>query len=138
MTWRRHLGEMVVAGGALASAGCGGRAMPASPRAADGGEVDATAEASTVDALSSDARTTDVPAIGTTLCPDASYGPDAFYECCNANPDPCCAYEYCCQPIDKACSCALQGGDLELWQPRERVLRPRQRGRQVASAERMQ
>jgi hypothetical protein len=103
MSWQRRLQEMVMAGGTLTAIGCNGRTVPTPPANADGGELDATAEASVIDA-----RTIDVPPIGTTICDGSE--PDAFIECCNANPDPCCTYEYCCAPLLEACACQLKGG----------------------------
>jgi hypothetical protein len=91
MSWELRLREMVLAGGALAAAGC-------SSSSGAGAAFDAsTTEAG--DATSGDDAS------------DAPVGPDF---CCNANPDPCCPQLYCDAAPTTACSqemaCVAEGG----------------------------
>ena len=73
---------MLLAGGALAIAGCPGKT--------DEADFDASA-----------------PTDGGS---DVSQGREASSFCCNANGDPCCTFEYCGAPMSVACACELDGG----------------------------
>ena len=83
MTWEQRLREMILAGGAVATTACGGTTSNASTF--DAGEA---TDATTGDAMS-DGGGTD------TFVPNF---------CCNADPDPCCAYENCEASLTAACS----------------------------------
>ena len=88
MSWETRLHEMILAGGALAVAACGASAQGSSTFSPD-----ATSERGPSDAA------------------PAGEEPDF---CCNANPDPCCEYQYCGAALTPACAselaCRADGG----------------------------
>lgn len=91
MSWDRRLREMLLAGGAIASAACGG---------VHGSDFDAAA--------SDDATTDSGQDAGDEL-------PSTGNPCCNADPDPCCAYELCEASLTTACAREIQCQEAGLW-----------------------
>jgi hypothetical protein len=54
-------------------------------------------------------------ALAAAACSDSSQSqntPTGPTFCCNANPDPCCPYLHCGEPLNAACACKLDGGVL--------------------------
>jgi hypothetical protein len=89
MTWQQRLREMVLAGGALTAAAC---STSSSGSTFDSGVVDARSGPGN----------------------DAADDVAMINFCCNANPDPCCAYLHCDASLTMACSqemaCETEGG----------------------------
>jgi hypothetical protein len=90
MTWDRRLRELVLAGGALATAACGGSV--AHSVFDDAGSIDGTTGQDASDELSS--------------------GGGA---CCNANPDPCCPSQYCGSSPTEQCFQEMECQEAGRW-----------------------
>lgn len=153
--WNRRLLEMLLAGGTLTLAACGGTVVGAggdassgddatgNPSSSGGGCCNANGdpcctyeycEASITPQCACELEggtwnpyasyndaSEPVGACGTPTpeLPDAADVTDAGIgttdgQCCNANPDPCCTYEFCGASITPQCSCELEGGT---WNP---------------------
>jgi hypothetical protein len=84
MNWQQRLGELVLAGGVLATAGC----------------TDSNQQASSQDA-SPDATSDDAA---------ETIDSDAVNFCCNAVADPCCSFLHCGAPLSLDCACQMDGG----------------------------
>lgn len=95
MAWEQRLKEMLLAGGALATAACSSASSGTGATGSDAGNPGSDA--------STDAGSSDVTVGGF----DGS-------GCCNAAPDPCCEYLYCDASISPTCSqemtCEAEGG----------------------------
>ena len=90
VSWDRRLREMLLAGGTIATAACGG--------AVHGSDFDASA--------SGDATTGQDA--GDELSNNGGF-------CCNADPDPCCEYELCDASLTPQCAQELQCQEAGLW-----------------------
>lgn len=96
MTWEQRLRDLVLAGGALTTTACGSSSSGSSFNRTDASvSADATADAAG----------------------DASDAIDsaAFSQCCNANPDPCCSYDYCEASITPRCSAEMACQEAGRW-----------------------
>jgi len=98
MTWEQRLREMVLAGGAVATAACGSASTNSSFPRSDAGEA---TDATTGDAIS-----------------------DGFVvQCCNANPDPCCTCEADASPTAQ-CAQELACKEAGTWDARAYTCEP--------------
>jgi hypothetical protein len=125
MTWKHHLRDLILAGGALAAGAC-------SATSDGGGGINFCCNANGDPCCPSDfcgAPVSDACTCKkqggdwTTPAPDGGFActmhvvgpgdagqPDGNSFCCNANPDPCCPSESCGMPETSACTCTKNGG----------------------------
>ena len=115
VSWEQRLRELVLAGGAVLATGCVD-ATPEPPPNPMGStpEVDATPAEAAPDAPADSTRDSAVDAARDAPADVASEPFEASPFCCNADPDPCCVYLNCGEPITPTCmqemACQADGG----------------------------
>jgi hypothetical protein len=92
VSWEQRLREMVLAGGALATVACGGATERSAFDAGSSQPTDATTDQVSNDDVASSSN-----------------------PCCNADPDPCCAYQYCEASLSPQCVQEMECQEAGRW-----------------------
>ncbi len=128
MSWQRRLREMLLAGGSLAVAACS-KVQSQSDASTDAANVIPTGECCNVnpdpccEVVNCGAAMTAACSCqmeGGTWNPGAAVDggpicepPNPSFQCCNANPDPCCEVVNCGAPMSAECACQMEGGTFQ-------------------------
>ena len=100
MSWTQRLRDIVLAGGAVATAGCTNGQASTVPPSPEAGTLSDAGAPGNKDAADDAGPVPDDSGIETNFC-------------CNADPDPCCAFEHCDASLGTACECSLDGGSFD-------------------------